>query len=78
MLTTLPPKKPEAKFPKGFVVGAIVSLKMGGVLMCVTELYEGDPLMAYCEWHADGYPQEKSYPIAALRLARRKEYEEVD
>lgn len=76
MLKTLTPKK-KLEFPKGFVVGAIVTLKMGGVLMVITEVWEEEPFFVQCEWHADGYPQEKSYPVVALRLARREEFEEV-
>lgn len=70
-------KNDKPQFPKGFDIGAVVTLKMGGVLMVVTELFEGSPLMVQCEWHADGFAQERSYRVDVLRLARKKEYEEI-
>ena len=76
----LKPKRPaKPTFPNGFVVGATVKLRSGGVPITMTELLSGSPPAVHCEWQSsDFYPHEKSYPIAALRLLGEDESEEDD
>lgn len=74
-----PKRAAKPKFPPGFVVGARVKLRSGGIPITVTDLLSGNPPAVHCEWMNSGFdPCEKSYPVAALRLAEDDEAEDDD
>lgn len=77
-ITPLRRRKVQApEFPEGFDVGALVALNSGGAIMTLTAKLPGEPLAVHCEWHStDGYPLEKSYPVACLRVVREADMDD--
>jgi uncharacterized protein YodC (DUF2158 family) len=78
-LVSLKKIKPKSRFPAEFKVGTVVKMKSGGAMMTITAQFKTEPFMVQCEWHDSGfYPQEKSFPLACLRLATEDEIAEAE